>query len=106
MKENVMLIKDRKEISLYDIDGVSIDNIESVLRVFCTDDMVNPELSYEYGYDGAVSLYIAYMREEKAPERIQREKIEQKQKEALKKAQQKQEEEERLQYEKLKKKYG
>ena len=101
-----MLIKDRKEISLYDIDGVSIDNIGHVLSTFCTEDMVNPELSYEYGYDGAVSLYITYAREETTPERRQREKIEQKQKEALKKAQQKQEEKERLQYEKLKKKYG
>ena len=101
-----MLIKDRKEISLYDIDGVAIDDIESVLRAFCTDDMVNPELGYEYDYGGAVGLYIAYAREETTPERRQREKIEQKEKEALKKAQQKQEEKERLQYEKLKKKYG
>lgn len=100
-----MKVKDKKEFDIFSTEGCTPNELYEDLKTYCSD-LENPTISFEsYGYDGGVTCYIVFEREETDRERKNREKLKAKQKEQLKKQAENIEAKERKEYERLRKKY-
>ena len=96
-----MKTNDKKEIYIWDLDGLTIEELVAFFKSNITPEMENPFLNVEpNGYDGGLLLYVRYEREETASEKARRIREEERKIAAKQK-----DEKERKLYERLRKKY-